>query len=282
MLTGLAPAKVNLCLFLGATRSDGRHELVSVMQSLAWGDELRAEPAARDEVVCPGVEGPNLADAALRALRARHGGGAPLRLTIDKRIPVAAGLGGGSADAAAALRLAGCRWGIGEDALFAAAAGLGADVPAQVRPGRALATGAGERLEHLPAPGPFGVLVLPSPHALSAAEVYREADRLGLPRAPADLAARLDEVRAAVGRGRFGLADELLANDLEPAARRLCPAIDDELDRARRLGADHAMVSGSGPTVLGLFTEPAAAQEAARALAGRRPPAVATTPLLRP
>ncbi|HEX4804338.1 MAG TPA: hypothetical protein VFU94_00430, partial [Conexibacter sp.] len=97
----LAPAKINMCLFLGGTRADGRHELVSVMQSLAWGDEVTAEPADHDEVVCPGVDGPNLAGAALAAVPDRP----PLRITIEKRIPIAAGLGGGSADAAAVLRL---------------------------------------------------------------------------------------------------------------------------------------------------------------------------------
>jgi 4-diphosphocytidyl-2-C-methyl-D-erythritol kinase len=254
----LAPAKINLCLFVGGTRDDGRHELVSVMQSLAWGDEVTAEPADRDEVVCPGVEGPNLAEAALSAVPDR----APLRITIDKRIPVAAGLGGGSADAAAVLRLLGSSSG-------AVAAALGADVPAQLEPGRALATGAGEHVERL-APSPrFGVLVVPSPHRLSTADVYREADRLELPRSPADLAARLGEVRAGLGDGPFGLAAELLVNDLEPAALHLCPAIAGELDRVKALGAGHAMVSGSGPTVLGLFADPAAAL----------PGAVATTPL---
>ena len=98
----LAPAKINMCLFLGATRADGKHELVSVMQSLAWGDEVTAEPAERDEVICPGVDGPNLAEAALAAV---PDGRPPLRITIEKRIPIAAGLGGGSADAAAVLRL---------------------------------------------------------------------------------------------------------------------------------------------------------------------------------
>ncbi|MEO6497352.1 MAG: 4-(cytidine 5'-diphospho)-2-C-methyl-D-erythritol kinase, partial [Solirubrobacteraceae bacterium] len=75
-MSELAPAKINLCLFLGSTRADGRHELVSVMQSLAWGDAVAAEPAERDEVVCPGVEGPNLAAAALAAIPARR---SPLR-----------------------------------------------------------------------------------------------------------------------------------------------------------------------------------------------------------
>lgn len=275
-----APAKINLCLFLGPTRADGRHELVSVMQSLAWGDTVTMEAAASDEVVCAGVDGPNLALDALRAVREHAPAWRdPVRLTIDKRIPVAAGLGGGSADAAAALRLAAAAAGVAEDELFALAAALGADVPAQVRPGRSLATGAGEALEHLPAPPAFGVLVVASEHALSTAAVFGEADRLGLPRPPADLAARLGEVRAGLGEGPFGLAPELLVNDLEPAARRLCPSIDEELDRVRSLGADHAIVSGSGPTVLGLFAEPDAARRAAAELSGRRSAAIATTPL---
>lgn len=281
-MTERAPAKINLCLFLGGTRADGRHELVSVMQSLVWGDDVTLEPAAADAVVCPGVEGPNLAGAALGAVRAHTGWADPVRLTIEKRIPVAAGLGGGSADAAAALRLAGREAGMAPEDLFALAAGLGADVPAQVRPGRVLATGAGEVLEHLPAPPRFGVLVLPSPHALSTADVYAEADRLELSHAPADLAARLDEVRAGLRDGPFGLSRELLVNDLEVAARRLCPSIDGDLDLARALGADVAMVSGSGPTVLGLFAEAAAAEEAASELADRSPAAVATTPLTTP
>lgn len=269
-MSELAPAKINLCLFLGATRADGRHELVTVMQSLAWGDEVTAVPAERDEILCPGVEGPNLAAAALAAL---SDGRAPLRITIDKRIPVAAGLGGGSADAAAVLRLAGQTT---DTDILAVAATLGADVPAQVWPGRALATGAGEEVEWLPAPPRFGVVVVPSPHALSTADVYREADRLELPRAPAELAARLDEVRAGLGAGSFGLSDELLVNDLEPAALHLCPSIADELDRVRAAGAAHVMVSGSGPTVLGLFADPAAAQRAAGELGSD---VVATTPL---
>src|SRR4051812_33190534 len=103
-----APAKVNLCLFVGPVReSDGRHELVSVMQSVTLADDVTLESAApgarADEVVCPGVEGPNLAAAALRAFREATGwDGPPVRLTIEKRAPVAAGLGGGSGDAAAA------------------------------------------------------------------------------------------------------------------------------------------------------------------------------------
>lgn len=273
----LAPAKFNLCLFLGPPRADGRHELVTVMQPLAWGDDVSMQDAPADEVRCPGVDGPNLAADALRVFRAAAGG-PPIRLTIAKRIPVAAGMAGGSADAGAALRLAARRAGRDDEALLLGLAErLGADVPAQVRPGRVLATGAGERLERL-APAPrFGVLVLPARERLATADVFAEADRQGL--GGGDLAERLAAVRAGVDRGPFGLAGELLVNELEPAARALCPVIDEALAVARDRGAQHALVSGSGPTVVGLFADPAAARRAAAALAGRDPAPIATEPL---
>jgi 4-diphosphocytidyl-2-C-methyl-D-erythritol kinase len=279
-----APAKLNLCLFLGPTRPhDGRHELVSVMQALTLHDRVSLEPAplgaVGDEVRCPGVPGPpseNLAAAALRAFRERAGwNGPPVHLAIEKRIPVAAGMAGGSADAAAALRLAArAAGGADESLLREIAVGLGADVPAQVRPGRWLATGAGERLRRLRDPSPYGVLVLPSREPLSTADVYREADRQGLPRSADDLAARLAEVQAAAE----DLPDELLVNDLEPAARALCPSIDAALDAARRAGAEHALLCGSGPTVVGLFREVDAARAAAVMLGGRDPRPLAVEP----
>ena len=144
-----APAKVNLCLYVGPTRADGRHELVTVFQPIGLADEVELEPAglgsAMDRVICPGVEGENLAAVALARFRARTGwNGAPVRLRIEKRIPVAAGMAGGSADAGAALRLVARAAGIGDDALLREiGAELGADVAAQVRPRRYLATGAG-------------------------------------------------------------------------------------------------------------------------------------------
>src|SRR3954463_12370382 len=104
-----APAKVNLCLYVGTPREDGLHPLVSVVQALSLADELTLEPGAgpEDEVVCPGVDGPNLAGRALRLFREHpRWDGPPQRLTIEKRVPVAAGMGGGSSDAAATLRLA--------------------------------------------------------------------------------------------------------------------------------------------------------------------------------
>jgi len=261
----LAPAKVNLGLFLGPTRaSDGRHELVTVMQSISLADELTLQPApagsVHDEVLCPGVPGPpqeNLAGAALRAFRASTGWRSPpLRLSIDKRIPVAAGLGGGSADAAAALRLARHASGRGDEELLRRlGAELGADVPAQISPGRWLATGAGEQLQELPPPRtPFGLLVLPAAVGLATAAVYAEADRLGLARPQQALEQRRLQLRSALEHGAsLPPAIELLHNDLQRAAVSLCPEIADALRQARAAGAELALVSGSGPTVLGLF-----------------------------
>jgi 4-diphosphocytidyl-2-C-methyl-D-erythritol kinase len=275
-----APAKVNLCLYLGPTRDDGRHELVTVFQPIGLADTVELTPAglgaASDRVVCPGVDGENLAAVALRRFRERTGWTAsPVRLTIEKRIPVAAGMAGGSADAGAALRLAARAAGVSDDNLLREIAEeLGADVSAQVRPHRYLATGAGERLTPLPAPTPYGVLVLPSNDKLATADVYREADRQGLPRTPDDLAARLREVSTAAA----DLPDRFIANDLEPAARALCPSIDDALLAARRVGARHALVCGSGPTVIGLFHDIQAARGAAARLADRDPRPIAVAP----
>ena len=286
-LRARAPAKVNLCLWLGPPRADGLHELVSLMWSISLADELVLAPApsggAGDQVECDGVDGPNLAGRALEAFRRATGwADPPQRLRIVKRIPVAAGLGGGSADAAAALRLAeraadGDAAGVGAEL----APALGADVPAQLDPGAVLVTGAGERVRRLPAPPPAGLLVVSLPHGLSTASVFAEADRMRLPRGRDELAARLAKLEAALEEpGRLPV--ELVGNDLEPAARSLCPAIDPALEAARSAGAAVALVTGSGPTVVGLY--PGAdgldrARAAAERLRGRFPGACAVTPV---
>ncbi len=255
-----APAKINVCLFLGPTRdSDGRHELVTVFQPIDLTDDVRLEPAERDECICDGVEGRNLALDAIVAFRAHTGwDGPPVRVVVDKRIPIAGGMAGGSADAAATLRLLRDHTGLAAD-LHEIATTLGADVPAQVRPARYLATGAGEILEPLPPVAPYGLLVVPSPQGLSTADVFREADRLGLPRT--DLGDRLAAVRASPD-----LPDGLVVNDLQPAALSLRPDLQDTLDRVRDAGADVALISGSGPTVLGLFGDPDARADLVRTL----------------
>ena len=290
-LRALAPAKINLGLTVGPVRAaDGRHELVSVMQSISLADELVLEaagPAATaDEVLCAGISSEeNLATRALREFRLETRWDAPpLRITIEKRIPVAAGLAGGSADAAATLRLARAASGLGdEDLLRSIATTLGADVPAQVAPGRWLATGAGEDLQALPAPEePLGVLVLPVAAELSTAAVYAEADRLRLTRDRDQLLARRGAMVAALGSGEALPADPgLLGNDLQRAALSLCPEIARALMAARDCGAEHVLVSGSGPTVLGLFgaaggaSGPARARAAADEARGREPAPIA-------
>jgi 4-diphosphocytidyl-2-C-methyl-D-erythritol kinase len=262
-LVARAPGKVNLSLFVGAPREDGLHPLVSVVQAVTLADELTLEPGAgpADAVVCPGVEGENLAARALARFREATGwDGPPQRLSIAKRIPVAAGMGGGSADAAAALRLAAHAAGGADPALLhELAVGLGADVPSLLRPGRVLMTGAGEHVARLPEPEPFGLVVVPSEATLSTPAVYGEFDRGG--------ARSADELAALEAEARAGLLPPLV-NDLQDAARALCPEIDGTLAAVRRAGAAMAMVSGSGPTVFGLFATVADARSAAAGLAG--------------
>lgn len=270
-LKARAPGKVNLCLFVGAPRDDGLHPLVSVVQPVSLADELTLAPGGeRDTVVCPGLEGDNLALRALTAFRAATGwDGPPQTLTIAKHVPVAAGMGGGSADAAAALRLAATAAGTAvPDGL---AMSLGADVPSQLRPDRVLMAGAGERVESLPAPAPLGLVVVPLDAALATADVYRAFDALGGARSADELAALEAAVRA---------GEAPAVNDLQAGALRLCPAIAPALDAASAAGAAHAMVSGSGPTVYGLLPHRAAAERAAATLRARGyPRALAAVPV---
>ena len=270
-----APAKLNLCLYLGVRREDGLHELCSLFEPLALADLITLPTLTTpgggqsrmgvelDEVVCSEVEGENLVARALAALRERGWQHPPLRVEIEKRIPVAAGLGGGSADAAAVLRLA-----AGEVAdLEQIAAALGADVPSQLTPALALVRGAGERIERLPEPKSHAVVLLPGGGGLSTAAVFAEADRLGLGRSDAELEELARRLRAAAGAGASPLAyPELLVNDLEPAARSLRPDIGDALDALRDAGAPHSLLTGSGPTAFGLCEDLAAAQRVASAL----------------
>jgi 4-diphosphocytidyl-2-C-methyl-D-erythritol kinase len=264
----IAPGKVNLSLFVGAPRADGLHPLVSVVQAVTLVDEVTMEPAAADQVVCPGIDGPNLAGRALAAFRAATGWDEPQRITIEKRIPVAAGMGGGSADAAAVLRLAAEAVG-GVDAvlLHELAVGLGADVPSLLDPGRVLMAGAGERVTRLADPEPFALVIVPSAHVLSTPAVYREFDRLGVARTPIELDAR--EAEALAGESPPPV------NDLQDAARALCPEIDLVIRRVAATGATYTMVSGSGPTVFGLFD----GIEQARAAAAKLPGAIAAEPV---
>lgn len=280
-LTCTAPAKVNLCLFVGPEDAGGRHELVTVYESLELADTLIAQTdpgLGSDQVDCAGVEGPNLALKALTAYREETGwDGPPLLITIAKRIPVAGGMAGGSADAAAALRLAAALAGDTDRArLHRIAATLGADVPSQVDGGRMIGTGDGRVLRRSPVRSDWEAVVVPVDGELSAGAVFERADRLTPPR---DAESLTELGRAVLAAERSGAGAEhagLAINDLQTAARVLCPPIDDALEILAAHRPEQMMVSGSGPTVFGLF-EPGRAGAVAAAI-GRDRPAIATRP----
>jgi 4-diphosphocytidyl-2-C-methyl-D-erythritol kinase len=271
-----APAKLNLCLYVGPPRDDGLHEIRSLFEPLELADELRITEADADEVVCEGIEPPDLTATALAALREHGWDGPPLRIEVSKQVPVAAGLGGGSADAAAVLRLA-----MGEvEGLRSIAAGIGADVPSQLQLRPCLVAGAGEVIEPAPPPGEHAVVLVPRAEGLATADVYAEADRLGLPRGESELEAIRRRLRDAVDEGGSPLEyREHLVNDLQEAAISLRPEIEEGLRALEDAGAAHAMVTGSGPTAVGLYPTFDQAAAGADQLRGRFPDVIATRPL---
>jgi 4-diphosphocytidyl-2-C-methyl-D-erythritol kinase len=156
---------------------------------------------------------------------------------------------------------------------------LGADVPVQLDPGSALVRGAGERVEPLPEPGGYGVVLIPSPVGLRTAEVFAEADRLGLGRDAPEMDLLANRLRDAAARGASPLSyPELLENDLQPAALSLRPEIGEDLDALEAVGAARTLITGSGPTAFGLFPDLAAAERAATALPRDRGDALVVAP----
>lgn len=265
----IAPAKVNATLLVGPVRpEDGRHELTSVMQSLSLHDDVALIPADGDDdaVDCPGVEGDNLALRALRAFREATGwDAAPWTVRIVKRIPVAAGMAGGSADASAVLRLAARASGHDDPELLQRlATDLGADVPHGLQPGLALAAGAGERIERIDGVLPGAVVVVRAALGLSTPAVFRRADELAPPRTAAQLDAARNRVAAAL-RAPTGptLPVELAENDLGRAAVDLAPVVGEHVAALAAAGAAPAMVCGSGPTTVGWFADADQADAAA-------------------
>ena len=267
-VTELAHAKVNLVLRVGAPRADGLHPLCSLFASLELADRVRIDPADDDGVTCPGVDGVNLAATAVEAFREAVPDLPPLAVTIEKRIPVAAGLGGGSADAAAVLRAANRLSGmpLSPEELLALAATIGSDVPSQVAPRHALVTGVGQEVEPVGLP-PMALVLLPSPEGLSTPTVFAELDRLRGGAAPP--AGHLDgEPLLQLARAPVADLAAGMANDLQPAALSLRPELDDAVARLLGAGALAAQVTGSGPTAFGLFGSYASALTAAARLGG--------------
>jgi 4-diphosphocytidyl-2-C-methyl-D-erythritol kinase len=284
-----APAKVNLSLLVGPVRSDGYHEIFSLMTPVTLADLVtaRAAPAGAGLAVeCDAAPGEqNLAARMVRELERRLERSFDVRLTITKRVPAAAGLGGGSSDAAAALlaleRLFGLD--LAPRLRYDAAEAVGSDVPFFLWPGPQLAMGRGTILKDVALPEPLHVVIALPELALSTADVYRwfseGADgTVGAGDADAHrdaerrrFVARTQRLVAAVQAARRprDLATAV-ENDLQPPVAARHPAIDELGQRLRDAGAFAAAMSGSGSSVFGLFGSAASAQRALAALAPTR------------
>ncbi|MFF1907001.1 4-(cytidine 5'-diphospho)-2-C-methyl-D-erythritol kinase [Kitasatospora sp. NPDC058218] len=285
MITVRVPAKVNVQLGVGGLRTDGFHDLANVFFAVALGDEVTASATGPGEGVTLTCSGPdaavvplddsNLAARAARLLAARHGLAEPdVRLHIDKAIPVAGGMAGGSADGAAALVACDALWQLDTPVatLLELAAELGSDVPFALLGGVALGRGRGEILDPLPVTGTFHWVFAVADGGLSTPAVFRECDRLreeagtgsgdtDVPTPDADPA-----LLAALADGDAVALAGALANDLQSAALSLRPSLAATLRAGTEAGALGALVSGSGPTCAFLAKDAEAAAAVAEAL----------------
>lgn len=261
MIVESAPAKLNLALHVRARRDDGYHELETLFVFVADGDMLTIEDAAAPGFTVTGPfagalasEGDNLVLRAERAFRARVADPPPLAVKLDKRLPVASGIGGGSADAAAMLR-AMARWaGVAVDdaRLRAVAEGLGSDVPACLLGRTAIGRGRGEALTPINGASGMPVLLVNPGVAVSTAAVFAGWDRID---------------RGALPGGEPIAVARAARNDLEAPARAIAPAIGDVLERLSTApGVRLARMSGSGATCFALFDDPAYRAATAQAI----------------
>jgi 4-diphosphocytidyl-2-C-methyl-D-erythritol kinase len=290
MVTGVTvrvPAKLNLQLAVGPPRADGYHDLVTVFHAVSLFDEITAEPARRDGVTVSGegadrvpADRDNLALRAVAALRAAVRAAVPsapgVHITIAKRIPVAAGLAGGSGDAAAALVACNELWTgrLGQPQLLEIAARVGSDVAFALLGGTAVGRGRGERLTSALAPATQYHWVLAFADGyLSTPEVYAALDRqraragghgVQVPAQPELDAALMSALRSGDAR----LVGRALSNDLQPAALSLFPALRKTLAAGLELGALGALVAGSGPTCVFLAASADRALDLAASLSG--------------
>ena len=276
MLRVSAPAKINLFLHVGPRRPDGYHALESLVCFADTGDVLVCEQA---DALTLSLEGPfaqglateadNLVLRAARALRDRAGVKCGAAITLTKNLPVASGIGGGSADAAAALRGLAMLWNVtlAGEALQDIALSLGSDVPVCLGSAPAMMTGRGERVAPVGALPRCAMLLVNPGVAVSTAEVFR---RLG--RTAEDVLAPVPPPPSAA-HGLAGLLQYLAQtrNDMEAAASAIAPAIGDVLDALRQNGAALARMCGSGATCYGLYASEAMAAKAAQALSAAHP-----------
>lgn len=259
------PAKINLHLGVGPRRPDGYHELNTVYHAIALHDELTARPGDTLALTMDGegagelaLDGTNLVIRAVRALAAYADVPAHARLHLRKQIPLAAGLAGGSADAAAALVACDTLWGTGlaRDQLAAVAAQIGSDVPFLVRGGTALGTGRGETVSPvLVRPSSWHWVVAVADGGLSTPDVYQELDRLRADGAAPPPLGSADALLTALRQRDPAVLAKCLGNDLEPAARSLRPDLGATLEAGMAVGALRGLVSGSGPTCVFLVAD---------------------------
>lgn len=250
------PAKVNLALRVGATDAEGYHSLGTVFQALSLFDDVTAEsaPAGRFSLAFRGegaaflpTDDTNLAMRAAKLLAHTHRfDAAGVRLLVRKRIPVAGGMAGGSADAAAVLVACNELWDLGvtPGELRQLGARLGADVPFMLMGGTALGLGRGDQLQPLPAAGAYHWTLALSHAGLSTPTVFKEFDELSVP-GSTDVP---DQLLHALAAGDVAAVGAALTNDLTGPATRLLPSLGSTLEIGLQAGAVGAVVSGSGPT----------------------------------
>ncbi len=259
-----APGKINVFFEVGDLDADGYHEVASAYQAVSAYEDVWAEASDLFTISVSGtvdvsgvpLDERNLAIRAARMLAAETGYDGGVHLEIRKGVPVAGGMGGGSADAAAALVACDALWGTGMSSagLHAIAARLGADVPFALLGGTAVGTGRGDELSPALARGRFDWVIVTSGEGLSTPEVYAELDRhrdlhaadiVPVPRRPAVDPAVLQALRA----GDATALAVSARNDLQVAALRLRPELSGILEHGERSGALAGIVSGSGPTI---------------------------------
>jgi 4-diphosphocytidyl-2-C-methyl-D-erythritol kinase len=271
-----APGKINLFLEVGPLQGDGYHQLATAFQAVSLyedvvataSDEFTMSVAGSIDVSGVPVDETNLALRAARLLAAETGYPGGVHLDVFKEVPVAGGMGGGSADAAAALVACDTLWGtrLGSAELHRLAARLGADVPFALKGGTAIGTGRGDELSPALARGRFDWVLVVNEEGLSTPEVYgaldRHRDRHRLDIAPARTVPAVDAgVLHALRAGDPAMLAEVLRNDLQVAALGLRPDLAETLELGESSGALAGLVSGSGPTVAFLAASPEAAVE---------------------
>lgn len=275
-VTVRAPSKVNLHLAVGDLREDGYHELSTVFQALSLCDTVSVEPADTLSVTVRGddaksvpTDSTNLVWKAVELVAAESGYRPEVAITIDKGIPVAGGMAGGSADAAAALVALNAMWEleIDRDELAMFAAELGSDVPFTLHGGTAMGTGRGEKLLPVLSRSDFHWVLALAKGGLSTPTVFHELDRLRTQGAPPRLGGA-DELMHALAAGDAAALAPLLGNDLQAAALSLSPALRRTLRAGVTAGALAGIVSGSGPTCAFLCADADAAVRVGAELAG--------------